>query len=192
MAILRGPDRVVIETARLVLRMPKRGDESALMEFYTANRAHLSPVSPAFGEEIFTIRGWKNRIEATLTEYKAGRGLRLILLPKGEEPRVIGVANFTSITSFPGYLCNLGYSIDEREQGKGLMTEALVGAIGYAFNEMGLHRIEANYMPRNLASGRVLAKVGFVVEGQAKDYLLINGKWEDHVRTSLTNSAWRG
>jgi ribosomal-protein-alanine N-acetyltransferase len=102
----------------------------------------------------------------------------------------IGVVNFTSITGFPTYQCNLGYSIAATDQGKGLMTEALLAATAYAFDELGLHRIEANYMPRNDRSARVLQRLGFVVEGHAKDYILINGTWEDHVKTSLTNNSW--
>ncbi|HVT10834.1 MAG TPA: GNAT family N-acetyltransferase [Fimbriimonadaceae bacterium] len=192
MAIVRAPEKVSLSTERLLLRMPRRGDEAMMAQFYSRNRAYLQPFSPIFGEEIFTIRGWRNRIEATLAEYRAGRGLRLMLLPIEEPSRVIGVANFTSITSFPTFLCNLGYSVDEAEQGKGLMTEALDRAIGYVFQDLGLHRIEANYMPRNRASARVLEKLGFTIEGQAKDYILIGGKWEDHVRTSLTNRAWNG
>jgi ribosomal-protein-alanine N-acetyltransferase len=49
----------------------------------------------------------------------------------------------------------------------------------------------ANYMPHNRRSGNVLKRAGFVVEGYARDYLMINGKWEDHIFTSLTNPHWR-
>ncbi|HWA82966.1 MAG TPA: GNAT family N-acetyltransferase [Fimbriimonadaceae bacterium] len=192
MAIHRAPEKVLLTTERLILRIPRRGDEAMMAAFYAKNRAHLQPFSPIFGEEIFTVRGWRNRIEATFAEYRNGRGLRLVLLPIEDPSRVVGVANFTSITPFPTFLCNLGYSMDDGEQGKGLMTEALRAAIEYVFQEVGLHRIEANYMPRNLASARVLSKLGFAIEGEAKDYILIDGKWEDHVRTSLTNRAWRG
>lgn len=187
---MRRTESVQIETERLLLRMPKRGDETGLARFYGTNRDYLQPYSPSFADELFSARAWRDRIDRTVAEYRGGKGLRLILLPKGETTKVIGVANFTSITGFPTYLCNLGYSIAESEQKKGLMTEALQAAITYVFHEMGLHRIEANYMPRNVASGRVLEKLGFVIEGHAKDYILINGKWEDHVRASRTHENW--
>jgi ribosomal-protein-alanine N-acetyltransferase len=174
------------------LRLPNRRDAAALAAFYVENREFLQPFAPVFSPELFSEKGWRGRIDATLAEYRSGRGLRLILVPKGATGRIVGVANFTSITSFPGYLCNLGYSMAEAEQGKGLMTEALRAAIAYVFSELNLHRIEANYMPRNEASGRVLEKLGFQIEGHAGEYLLINGRWEAHVRTSLTNPDWRG
>jgi ribosomal-protein-alanine N-acetyltransferase len=71
------------------------------------------------------------------------------------------------------------------------MTEALSIAINYVFEELNLHRIMANYMPHNRRSGNVLKRLGFVVEGYARDYLMINGKWEDHIFTSLINPHWR-
>jgi [ribosomal protein S5]-alanine N-acetyltransferase len=71
------------------------------------------------------------------------------------------------------------------------MQEALTVGIKYVFNTMQCHRIQANYMPRNRKSGNLLAKLGFRVEGDAKDYLLINGVWEDHILTSLTNANWQ-
>jgi [ribosomal protein S5]-alanine N-acetyltransferase len=188
---MRSPEKVLIRTARLILRLPKRGDEGAMARYYCDNRDYLQPLSPIFAPELFTIRGWRDRIDATLAEYRSGKGLRLALFSRLEPAKVIGIANFTMITSFPTYVCNLGYSIAESEQGKGLMTEALKAATAYAFSELNLHRIEANYMPRNERSGRVLERAGFVIEGRAEDYILINDRWEEHIRTSLTNREWK-
>jgi ribosomal-protein-alanine N-acetyltransferase len=71
------------------------------------------------------------------------------------------------------------------------MTEAVGRGIEFAFREKNIHRIMANYVPQNLKSGRVLSRLGFVVEGYARNYLFLNGRWQDHVMTSLTNSNWR-
>ncbi|EOD01178.1 Ribosomal-protein-S5p-alanine acetyltransferase [Caldisalinibacter kiritimatiensis] len=67
------------------------------------------------------------------------------------------------------------------------MTEALKMGIDIAFNELKLHRIEANIMPKNEASLRIVKKLGFYEEGVAKKYLKINGKWEDHIHMVLLN-----
>jgi len=67
------------------------------------------------------------------------------------------------------------------------MAEALRALIAYAFGELGFHRIMANYIPTNERSGLLLRRLGFVVEGYARDYLEIDGAWRDHVLTSLTN-----
>jgi ribosomal-protein-alanine N-acetyltransferase len=71
------------------------------------------------------------------------------------------------------------------------MFEALQAAITYVFADMSLHRIMANYVPGNKRSGALLSRLGFVQEGYARDYLFLNGKWCDHVMTSLTNANWR-
>ncbi len=84
----------------------------------------------------------------------------------------------------------LGYGIDHDKQRQGLMFEAISAALDYVFNDRNLHRIMANYMPTNERSGNLLKRLGFRVEGYAKDYLLINGSWRDHVLTSLTNANW--
>jgi len=81
----------------------------------------------------------------------------------------------------------LGYSLDGEYINKGYMTEALEAGISYVFSELRLHRIEANVMPRNGASLKVLEKLGFQKEGLARKYLKINGVWEDHVHMTLLN-----
>ena len=85
----------------------------------------------------------------------------------------------------------MGYNLAEAQQGKGYMTEAVRVAIKYVFEELNLHRVMANYMPHNQRSGNLLKRLGFVVEGYAKEYLLINGRWEDHIQTSLINYNWK-
>lgn len=75
----------------------------------------------------------------------------------------------------------IGYSIDENEQGKGYMKEAVKLAIDYAYEELELHRIEASTMVSNEKSQRVLKSCGFQELGVSKEYLYINGKWQDHV-----------
>ncbi|GJA95297.1 hypothetical protein KAM358_31290 [Aeromonas caviae] len=69
------------------------------------------------------------------------------------------------------------------------MQEVVAAGIDHLFRERGLHRIMASYMPANLRSGALLERLGFEQEGYARDYLMINGRWEDHVLTALINPA---
>ncbi|MCK6430817.1 MAG: GNAT family N-acetyltransferase, partial [Burkholderiaceae bacterium] len=73
---------------------------------------------------------------------------------------------------------------------RGLMTEALAACIDFAFGALRLHRIQANYMPENERSGRLLARLAFEREGYAKDYLFIDGAWRDHVLTARLNRTF--
>ncbi len=61
--------------------------------------------------------------------------------------------------------------------------------IGYAFEDLNLHRVEAACVPDNTASRRVLEKTGFQLEGQARAYLKINGAWADHLLFGIVNDA---
>ena len=106
------------------------------------------------------------------------------------KPEIIGFCNFSQIVRGPFQACYLGYHIDVAEEGKGLMSEAVQRAIQYMFEKQNMHRIMANYMPSNQRSGKLLQKLGFMIEGRAEKYLLINGQWEDHILTSLTNAKW--
>lgn len=71
----------------------------------------------------------------------------------------------------------------------GLHDGSLARVIRYAFDELRLHRIEANIMPRNSASLKMVEKLGFSSEGLARKYLKINGIWEDHIHMVLLNEA---
>ncbi|KNF08661.1 acetyltransferase [Gottschalkia purinilytica] len=73
------------------------------------------------------------------------------------------------------------------EVNKGYITEAIKKGIDIMFNNYGLHRIEANIMPKNKPSLRVVGKLGFYNEGLARKYLKINGVWEDHIHMVLLN-----
>jgi ribosomal-protein-alanine N-acetyltransferase len=105
---------------------------------------------------------------------------------------ILGICNLTNIVRGAFQACHLGYSLDKDQQGKGLMSEALTLAIQYAFSELRLHRIEANYLPTNVRSANLLRRHGFDVNGYARDYLYIDGGWKDHVLTSLSNPDMPG
>ncbi len=85
----------------------------------------------------------------------------------------------------------LGYSIDAAHEGRGLMHEALTAALADAFGpRVGLHRVQANVRPENTRSLHLLARLGFGIEGVAKEYLFIDGAWRDHVLTALRAPDW--
>jgi ribosomal-protein-alanine N-acetyltransferase len=95
---------------------------------------------------------------------------------------VVGVVNIVAGAFQSAYLGYYGMLNFART---GLMTEALRAAVGYAFNELGLHRLEANIQPRNTASIALVRRLGFRQEGLSPRYLRINGEWRDHERWAL-------
>ncbi|EKQ69612.1 acetyltransferase, ribosomal protein N-acetylase [Leptolyngbyaceae cyanobacterium JSC-12] len=181
----------VLESDRLILRMATRSEAAAIVDYYLENKDFLTAVEPARSPGFYTVEFWQEQIDKTLFEYSYDQSLKLCLFKQDDPKRIIGKVNFHQIQRGVSHSCILGYSLAEAEQGKGYMTEALKIAIAYLFNEQQFHRISANYMPRNQRSSNVLRRLGFVIEGYARDYLLINGKWEDHILASLTNPHWQ-
>ena len=178
----------LLRTPRLIVRLPRDGDAAAIAAYYRADFEHLKPYSPAI-ESILEESYWQTGISFINAEFDAGQSCRTFLYEL-DDRTVIGVASLTHIIRGPFHACYLGYSIAATHEGRGLMSEALQAVIDYAFDELGLHRIMANYMPRNHRSAVLLKRLGFKIEGHAKDYLFINGQWEEHVLTALTNDAW--
>jgi len=181
-----------IETERLILRVPTPEDAGEMASFALANRDHFAPWDPARGEAYFTPEHWRQELERTIESARAGTSLRLVLQPRDDElPPIAGHCTFSGIVRGAFHAAYLGYGLDRRAVGRGLMEEALRAAIAYCFDELNLHRIMANYMPVNERSGRLLRKLGFAPEGYARDYLRLAGAWQDHILTALTNECWR-
>ncbi|HEX7999821.1 MAG TPA: GNAT family N-acetyltransferase [Pyrinomonadaceae bacterium] len=186
---MRDDEFPLIETERLLLTLPPPDAAPQMLRYFEDNREHLAPWSPHTPVDFYTEDYWRKRLEVARESFEQDRSLQLVISGR-EQPsgRVVGVCNFSAFIRGPFQACYLGYSIDHREEGRGLMREALSAAIKYAFDELRLHRIMANYIPTNERSGRLLQRLGFTVEGYARDYLLIAGHWRDHVLTSLTNT----
>ncbi|HEY0602530.1 MAG TPA: ribosomal protein S5-alanine N-acetyltransferase [Herpetosiphonaceae bacterium] len=180
----------ILTTERLVLRMITDDDIPGIIHYYTANHEHLAPFSPRRPDNFLTEPYWQQMIARVHNDFANDRSLRLVLCDRTRPQQMIGEVNFNNFVRGAAHFCHLGYTIDAGYQGGGYMTEALQAAIAYVFAELHMHRIMANYIPHNQRSGKVLRRLGFVVEGYARDYLLIDGAWQDHILTSLTNPDW--
>jgi len=178
-------------TRRLVVRVAAAGDTDAIARYVQANADFLQPWEPPRPPSYYTTEYWKGQVARDADDYARDRSLRVFLFDRATESHVIGVATFGNVVRGAAQYCTLGYALSQSTQGQGLMREALEdAAIPFLFRSMHLHRIQANYIPRNERSGGLLRRLGFVVEGYARDYLYINGRWEDHILTSLTNANW--
>ena len=173
-------------TERIVLEPVGVAFSHQLLEYQIDNRAHLQPWEPLRRSDFFTLDTMVARARAMANGMAAGEALHWLML---EGDTVIGECNFTNIVRGPFLACQLGYSIDHRREGRGLMRETLTATIGYMFDRVGLHRIMASYRPENTRSERLLSALGFEREGYARAYLKINGAWADHVLTALINPA---
>ena len=160
-----------------------------LAAFYRRNRAFLQAFEPVREESFFTSGHQRGILEQEAADWQARRAYRFYLRPTEDPERIIGSIGLNHVVWGAFRSCFLGYKLEERYCGQGYMTQAVAEVTQYAFEELHLHRIEANVMPRNIASLRVLEKNGYTPEGLAKEYLYINGVWEDHIHMVKRNDA---
>jgi ribosomal-protein-alanine N-acetyltransferase len=186
-------DLPILITPRLVVRVAHANDLDAIVRYVNENAAFLQPWEPVRSTAYYTASYWRTQIVHDSEDLFQDRGIRLFLFDRASgETMVRGVATFGNLVRGAAQYCTLGYAMAENAQGQGIMREALEeAAIPFVFGKMGIHRIQANYLPRNERSGGLLRRLGFSVDGYARDYLYINGRWEDHILTSLTNSNWQ-
>jgi ribosomal-protein-alanine N-acetyltransferase len=102
----------------------------------------------------------------------------------------VGEVNISSVVRGAFQSAYVGYWIDQAHAGKGYVPEACVLLFRFAFEELGLHRLQVSIILRNAPSRRVAQKLWLRGEGVALRYLEINGRWEDHVRYALTAEEW--
>ncbi len=180
-----------LTTQNLILSPPNPEDLSAINDFEDRNSNHLrkwESTNPSNSQSVY--EEIQKRLKNWIKECEEGKSVRFLIRPKNDSNTIIGFCNFTQIFRGSFQACYLGYKIDYAHEGKGLMFEALESSIKYVFDELSIHRIMANYMPINTKSAKLLHRLGFAVEGYAKNYLLINGQWEDHILTALSVEQW--
>ncbi len=179
-----------LTTTRLVMTIPGPDDAQTMVQYFLDNRQHLAPWDPPHPDGFYTEPFWRKQLSFAQRDFQQGRSVRLALRRR-EEPDgpIIGRVSFSNIVRGAFQSCYLGYSVDHRFEGRGYMSEALRCAVDYTFEELKLHRIQANYIPTNERSGLLLRRLGFNVEGYARDYLFINGAWRDHIMTARLNPA---
>ncbi len=126
-------------------------------------------------------------IEDDCKQIDENSGYRFWIVEKDNPNIIIGTIALTAIVMGAFQSCFMGYKLDKDYLNCGYMTQAVRKCVEIGFNDIGLHRIEANIMPRNKASLRVVEKAGFQNEGLSKEYLMINGVWEDHIHMVILN-----
>lgn len=166
-----------------VTRASTLDDAPALAYVLAANRAFLAPWQPNRPDHYFTSDGQFEVIEKLLQQQADGVAVPLVILDESGD--IAGTVTIQSIIRGAFQSCSVGYWLAEAAQGRGLATQALREATDLAFQVLRLHRVQAETLPHNLRSQRVLDRLGFVQYGRAEAYLHIAGEWQDHLLYQL-------
>lgn len=164
---------------KIFIRFLEEVDAEAMCDLYIQNKDFFQKYSPTRHDDFYTYE-WQCESIKNSTRQRENDERYLFGVFLRDTETLIGNVTLSEVLRGPLQSCFIGYSLDQRHNGKGYMAEAVRLALDFAYNHLLLHRIEAGAMPHNLASIRVLEKAGFQKEGIARKNVKINGVWEDH------------
>lgn len=171
------------------LRVLAEDDTEEMVQLLVRNRNYWAIFEPMHPDSYFTAAVQREKIRESIHLARENREYSFGIF----EPRtnkLIGHISMYSIKRLPFLSALVGYSMDESYAGRGIATESVELVVAFGFEKLGLHRLEAYVSPRNTGSIRVLEKAGFANEGYLREFLHINGIWEDHYHFALLESEF--
>lgn len=168
-------------------RLVTLDDAPALTDLVRANRDFLAPWEPARDEDYFTVDGQRAVVRDALERHSRGSALPHVILD--ESGRVTGRVMLNGIVRGAFQSCSLAYWVNADDNGRGLATAAVREMVRTAFEDLRLHRVQAETLLHNVRSQRVLERNGFVRYGVAPAYLHIAGRWQDHAVYQVVRSV---
>jgi len=161
-------------------------DAPALLELRRRNQEFLRPWEPrGINPFPLTFEGIVASIERAQIERDEDRRYTCGIFERDGDV-LVGTVSLANVSRGAFQNATVGYFVDRDHNNKGYATEAVVLIVRIAFEQLGLHRVQAGVMPRNHASNRVMEKAGFRFEGYSPNYLQINGVWEGHNMYAFT------
>ena len=124
-------------------------------------------------------------------DWRTDQGYNFFIF-RNEDEALAGGVGLSNIRRGVAETASLGYWIGEPFARQRYMSAALPLVIDFAFTRLRLHRVEAACLPSNVPSRALLLRTGFRQEGYARLYLLIDGKWQDHLLFAILREDWRG
>jgi len=152
---------------------------------------HLVPWEPAWASDELSRASFKLRLRYYAREAREDLGYAYFVFRTGDDSLVGGIT-LSNVRRGVSQSVQLGYWMGLPHIRRGYMKAAVSAVLVHAFETLRLHRVEAACLPNNLASIRTLESAGFMREGLARQYLKINGVWQDHVLFARLGSDGRG
>jgi [ribosomal protein S5]-alanine N-acetyltransferase len=164
----------------VVLRGPQMADFAAWAEVRERSRAFLTPWEPTWPADDLTRAAFRRRIRRYAEDQRGDLAYPFFIFRKADSV-LVGGLTLANIRRGCAQAASLGYWMGAVYAGQGYMTAAVATILPFAFGTLRLHRVEAACIPANDVSIRLLEKTGFQREGFARQYLCINGIWQDHL-----------
>jgi [ribosomal protein S5]-alanine N-acetyltransferase len=169
-----------IEGERVILRQPQMSDHPEWAVLREKSREFLRPWEPTWPVDDLTRAAFRRRLKRYAEDQRSDQAYSFFILRRTDGALVGGIT-LSNVRRGVAQAGSVGYWMGETHARDGLMSAALRALIPFGFVTLRLHRLEAACIPTNVASIRLLEKSGFQREGYARQYLCINGIWQDHL-----------
>lgn len=170
----------VIPGEGVYLRVPQAGDFQAWCDLRAESRPFLTPWEPVWPADDLSRSAYRRRMRRYARDMVADEAYPLFLF-RSSDDALVGGLTLSNIRRGVCQAASLGYWMGERFAGQGYMSAGVAAMLPMAYDVLRLRRVEAACMTNNRPSIRLLERLGFVREGYARQYLCINGIWEDHL-----------
>ena len=169
-----------IEGDIVTLRTPQITDFEEWAALRETSRAFLTPWEPTWPDDDLTRSAFRRRIKRYTEDLRSDQGYAFLIW-RNSDSALAGGLTLANIRRGVAQAGSLGYWMGLPFIRQGYMRAAVRAVIPFAFATLRLHRLEAACIPTNTGSMRLLESTGFVREGYAREYLCINGTWQDHL-----------
>lgn len=174
-----------IETVRLTLRFPRMEDYGQWSSVRHQSRAFLVPWEASWPSDDLSRSAFAQRLKHYRGNVRKDNAYPLLIFKANDSHELVGGVTVSNVRRGIAQTAQLGYWIGQPYANQGYMSEAVRAVADFCFDQLGLHRLEAACLIKNAPSARVLEKCGFLREGIARQYLKINGQWQDHLLFAL-------
>ena len=176
---------------RVFLRPPERGDYEPWASLRARSRGFLAPVGADLAAgRAEPVELSRRGLSRYAEDWRTDQGYNFFIF-RNEDEALAGGIGLSNVRRGVAETASLGYWIGEPFARQRYMTAALPLVLDFAFTRLRLHRVEAACLPTNVPSRALLLRTGFQQEGYARGYLLIDGKWQDHLLFAILREDWR-
>jgi ribosomal-protein-alanine N-acetyltransferase len=169
-----------IEGEGVTLRLPQMAEFEEWAALRTASRDFLTPWEPSWPADDLTRAAFRRRLKRYAEDWRTDQSYAFFIFRK-QDNLLLGGLTLANVRRGVAQAGSIGYWLGMRFARNGYMTAAVKGVLPFCFETLRLHRVEAACIPTNTASIRLLERCGFLREGYARQYLCINGVWQDHL-----------
>ena len=164
----------------VMLRTPQTTDHTEWAALREQSREFLTPWEPSWPADDLSRSAFRRRIRRYTEDLRSDQSYAFLIF-RSTDGRLVGGLTLANVRRGVAQAGSLGYWMGLPFVRHGYMTAAVRAMIPFAFGTLRLHRLEAACIPTNIGSIRLLENTGFIREGYAREYLCINGIWQDHL-----------